>query len=414
MPVYAYKGVTDGGRATKGFVDADSDRTARQKLRRDGVFLTELTESAAAPKAAAGSGERPTASALWANASFRRVSGTDLAIATRQLATLLGAGIPLVESLGALTEQVENARLKSLLGIVRDRVNEGATLADALASAGPFNNLYVSMVRAGETGGALETVLDRLADYLEGQVRTRNKVVSILLYPAVMMMVAVSVVVVLVTIVLPQITQLLESLDRPLPIYTRVVIDMSEFLRSWWWAVGLALFAGVAGLRAFIATERGRHVWDGLLLRVPLMGKIFRQLAISRFTRTLATLLAGGIPIVRSLDISRHVAANTVIGDAVEQARNSITEGASISAPLRASGHFPPLVTHMVDVGERSGDLQGMLAKVADTYEEQVENTVTRITALLEPFLILIMVGVVLVIMLSTLMPLLELTSSIQ
>ena len=412
MPVYSYRGVTEGGRATKGFVDADTDRTARQKLRRDGVFLTELLESTTAARPTR-SGSRAS-SASKRTALFSRVSGTDLALATRQLATLLGAGIPLVESLGALTEQIENTRLKSVVGIVRDRVNEGASLADAMASAGPFNNLYVSMVRAGETGGALETVLDRLADYLEGQVRTANKVISILLYPAVMMMVAVGVVVVLVTIVLPQITQLLESLDRELPIYTRIVIDLSDFLRSWWWAVGLGLVGAVMGLRAFIATERGRYRWDGFLLKIPLVGKIVRQLAISRFTRTLATLLAGGIPIVRSLDISRHVAANAVIGEAVEEARTSITGGASIAAPLRASGHFPPLVTHMVDVGERSGDLAGMLSKVADTYEEQVENTVTRITALLEPFLILVMVGVVMVIMLSTIMPLLDLTSSIQ
>ncbi|MCP3985945.1 MAG: type II secretion system inner membrane protein GspF [bacterium] len=412
MPVYQFKGVIEGGRATKGFVDADSDRTARQKLRRDGVFLTELLESsgAASPsRRSSGTGMAKRMPTL-----FSRVSGTDLALATRQLATLLAAGIPLVESLGALTEQIESARLKSVFGIVRDRVNEGASLADAMASVGPFNNLFVSMVRAGETGGALETVLDRLADYLEGQVRTTNKVISILLYPAVMMMVAVGVVVVLVTIVLPQITQLLESLDRELPIYTRIVIDFSDFLRNWWWAVLLGLLATGTGLRRFIASERGRFKWDGFLLRVPLVGKIVRQLAISRFTRTLATLLAGGIPIVRSLDISRHVAANAVIGEAVEEARTSITGGASIAGPLRASGQFPPLVTHMVDVGERSGDLAGMLSKVADTYEEQVENTVTRITALLEPFLILVMVGVVMVIMLSTIMPLLDLTSSIQ
>lgn len=411
MPVYAYKGVTDSGRATKGFVDADSDRTARQKLRRDGVYLTELLESAGAATPAR---QRTRSRAATSFQLFQRVSGTDMAIATRQLATLLGAGIPLVESLSALTEQVESARLKSVLGGVRDRVNEGATLADALAAAGPFNNLYVSMVRAGETGGALETVLQRLADYLEGQVRTRNKVVSILLYPAVMMLVSIGVAMVLVTIVLPQITQLLESLDRPLPIYTRAVIGLSDFLRTWWWALGLALVGGSLGFRAILETEKGRHTWDGFVLKLPILGKVFRQLAVSRFTRTLSTLLAGGIPIVRALDISQHVAANSVIGEAVEQARESITEGATISRPLRASGQFPPLVTHMVDVGERSGELESMLGKVADTYEEQVENSVTRMTALLEPILIMLMVGVVLVITLSTMMPLLELTSSIQ
>lgn len=411
MPVYSYRGMTATGSATRGFVDADSDRTARAKLRRDGVYLTELLESSGKAASVQGTGAKRFSFSLD---SIRGLSATDLAIATRQLATLLGAGIPLVESLGALTEQVENARLKTLIARVRDRVNEGATLADALADAGAFSELYVSMVRAGEAGGALEPVLQRLADYLESQVRTRNRVVSILMYPALMLGVAGLVVVALVTIVLPQITELLESLDKPLPIYTIAVIEGSEILANWWWAfliVGALIFAG---LQAAGRTERGRYTLDGLKLRVPIFGKLLRVLAISRFTRTLSTLLAGGIPIVRSLDIARHVAGNAVLGEAIDAARDAIVEGASISAPLRASGQFPPLVTHMVDVGERTGALEAMLGKVADTYDEQVENAVTRMTALLEPALILLMVGIVIVIILATLVPVLELTTSIE
>ena len=216
MPVYSYKGVNNAGRATRGFVDADSDRSARQKLRREGLYLTELVES---------TGSAPTkteeSSSRFSFSFTRRIPAGDLAIATRQLATLLGAGIPLVESLGALTEQVEHARLKSVIAKVRDRVNEGATLADALARAGPFSELYVSMVRAGEAGGALEQVLRRLSDYLESQERTRNRVISIMLYPMMMIGFAVLVVIALVTVVLPQITTLLESLKMPLPWYTR-------------------------------------------------------------------------------------------------------------------------------------------------------------------------------------------------
>lgn len=346
--------------------------------------------------------------------ALRPVSGMDLAIATRQLATLLGAGVPLVEALGALTDQVENARLKSVVARVRDRVNEGASLADAMAQAGPFSDLYVSMVRAGESGGALEQVLARLADYLESQVRTRSRVISIMLYPALMFLLAIGVVVALVTVVLPQITQLLVSLDRPLPFYTRAVIGGSAFVRQWGWLLLLVGVAAVFAVRSTGRTPAGRRRLDAVKIRIPIFGRVIRLLAISRFTRTLSTLLAGGIPIVRSLDIARHVTANAVLGDAVDRAKDSITEGSSIAAPLRASGHFPPLVTHMVDVGERSGQLEAMLAKVADTYEEQVENAVTRLTALLEPVLILLMVGIVLVIMLSTLVPLLELTSAIQ
>lgn len=409
MPVYAYKGVTDTGKSTRGYVDAESDRSARAKLRREGVFLTELLRSeggARSPREP----ERRRLNLEWA----RPISGTDLAIATRQLATLIGAGVPLVEALGALTQQVEGARLKAVIGRVRDRVNEGAALADAMTDAGPFGDLYVGMVRAGEAGGALEQVLGRLADYLESQVRTRNKVISILIYPILMFLVAVGVVVLLVTVVLPQITQLLESLDRPLPFYTVAIIESSNFIRDFWWALLAAAVLVAVVLRSLTRTERGREVFDGLKLRMPIFGKIVRQLAISRFSRTLSTLLAGGIPIVRALDISKHVANNVVIGQALERARDSITEGASISAPLRASGQFPPLVTHMVDVGERSGELEAMLAKVAETYDEQIENSVTRLTALLEPALILVMVGLVVAIILSTLVPLLELTSAIR
>lgn len=407
MPVYAYKGMSAGGRTTSGFVDADSARAARSKLRQDGIFPTWLSEGqAAAPRRGAGLRiELP---------SFRRVSTMDLALTTRQLATLIGAGVQLVEALGALSRQVDNPRLKGILGEVRDRVNEGSTLADALAAAGPFSELYVGLVRAGEAGGALEVVLDRLASYLESQVRLRNKVVSILVYPLVMLGFACVVVAALVTVVLPQITELLVSLNQPLPIYTRAIIGLADFATDWWWALALAGVGGILGLRALIATERGRAAFDRFQLSLPVFGKVVRQIAISRFTRTLATLLAGGIPIVRALDISKEVAANSVLGRAIDRAKESITEGQSVAGPLAQSGEFPPLVTHMIDVGERSGQLEPMLEKVAETYDEQVETTVTRLTSLLEPFLILFMVGIVLVIISAVLVPLLDITSSLN
>ncbi len=410
MPVYAYKGMTSAGRATRGFVDAESARAARARLRREGVFPTELREGHA--------GEATEAEAANSRAlrlpTFRRVSGMDMALATRQLSTLVGAGIPLVEALGALAQQVEGARLKGILGLVRDRVNEGASLADALAAAGPFSDLYVSMVRAGEAGGALEQVLDRLADYLESQVRLRNKVSSILIYPSVMFVFAMLVVVALVTVVLPQITELLASLNQELPWYTTLIIDGSAVVRGWWWAIVLVLAGLAAGLRAVLRTDAGRERWDRLKLKLPVLGKVVRMLAISRLTRTLSTLLAGGIPIVKSLDIARHVANNVLIGRAIEAASESITGGASLAKPLRASGEFPPLVTHMIEVGEQSGELEAMLAKVAENYDEQVETTMTRLTALLEPLLILLMVGMVVVIIFATLVPLLQVTSSLK
>jgi len=411
LPVYAYKGVTAEGRAARGHLDAESSRSARAKLRRDGIFVTDFSEAAPDALPAAEGASRWNVSL---RNPFQRISALDLALLTRQAATLIGAGIPLVDGLAALTEQVETPRLKSVLGQVRDRVNEGASLADALAQSGAFSDLYVGMIRAGEAGGALERVLERLADYLESQVRLRNKVGSILIYPLVMFGFAMLVVGVLVTVVLPQITELLVSLDQPLPFYTRWIIALSEFARSWWWAMGLAGIVSILALRAFVRTQRGREGWDRLRLRLPVVGRAVRLIAISRFTRTLATLLAGGLPITRALDAARDVANNTVLGRAIDRARESITEGQSVAQPLRASGEFPPLVTHMIEVGERSGELEAMLAKVADTYDEQVETTIARLTALLEPLLILLMVGIVIVIILATLVPLLNVTSSLS
>jgi len=408
VPVYAFKGVNAAGKSIHGLLDAESSRSARGKLRRDGVFLTELSEhrGVTSVKAAAGrSFQLP---------SLSRVPPLEIALTTRQAATLLSSGIPLVEALGALAEQTENVRLRGALGSARDRVNEGAHFADALAQTGVFPDLYVNMVRAGEAGGALETVLERLADYLESQVRLRNKVSSILIYPIVMFGFAMIVVGVLVTVVLPQITDLLASLHKELPFYTRWIIALSNFVKSWWWAVGLGAALFVFGLRVAAATERGREIFDTFKLRLPVLGRTVRIIAIARFARTLATLLAGGLPIVRSLDTAKHVANNTLLGRAIDAARESITEGASVAAPLRNSGEFPPMVTHMIGVGERSGQLEAMLSKIADTYEEQIETTVTRLTALLEPLLILLMVGIVVTIILATLVPLLQITSSLS
>jgi general secretion pathway protein F len=408
VPVYAYKGVDSSGRPTRSFVDAENQRAARARLRREGVYLTELVETDAQATRARRTSLRISFESL------RRVSPLEVALATRQLATLVGAGIPLVEALGALTEQVESERLKGVLGRVRDRVNEGSSLADAMAGAGAFTDLYVSLVRAGEAGGALDQVLVRLAEYLEGQVRLRNRVLSIVVYPCMMLGFATCVVGVLVTFVLPQITQLLESLNTPLPLLTRIVIGASEFVRGWWWALLAAAVIVLVGLRSAARTERGRIRLDAIKLRLPVFGRVVRLLAIARFTRTLSTLLAGGIPIVKSLEISKYVANNAIIGEAIDRARESLTEGAPLALPLRRSRQFPPLVTHMVDVGERSGELEAMLSKVADTYDEQVENTVSRLTALLEPLLILVMVGVVLVIIMAVLPPLLQITGSIR
>ena len=411
MPVYTYKGMTSAGKATKGSLTAESMASARARMRREGLFLTDISESKedeVARKADQGEGSR-------INLEFhlrRKIPMLENAIATRQLATLVNAGIPLVEALTALVQQIEHARLRSVLGSVRDKVNEGSSLADALEGTQQFDTLYVSMVRAGEAGGALGVVLERVADYMESTVSLTNKVTSIMVYPAVMLGFAGLVVTVLVTLVLPQITGLLESLGQELPWYTRFIIGLSDVMREYWWAILGGAVAFIAAFRSILATERGRTVYDRTILKIPILGRITRVVAIARFSRTLATLLNSGVGIVQALDISRHVAKNEVIADAIVQARQSVLEGATLAAPLRASGQFPPMVLTMIEVGERGGEVDTMLMRVADTYDEQVENSITRLTSLLEPLLILLMVGIVLVIILATLLPLLDITSS--
>jgi general secretion pathway protein F len=414
VPVYAYKGVTSAGKATRGQVSAENLRAARVKMRRDGIYLTEIDETSAQAAVQASADEGGRQFSLRMPISLgRRIPTLERAVATRQLATLVGAGIPLVESMGALVLQIEHAYLKAVMSQIRDRVNEGSSLADALQDSGEFDNLYVSMIRAGEASGTLDPVLVRIADYLEEQVRLSGKIGSILMYPAFMLAFTGLVVVALVTWVLPQITGLLESLDQDLPFYTEWVIGGSAFVRQWWWAIGIAGVGAWIAFRTAIRTDRGRAQYDRITLRLPVVGRIIRVVAIARFSRTLATLLDAGVGIVQSLDIARFVANNRVIADVIENARTSILEGSSLAAPLRASGEFPPMVTTMIEVGERSGELESMLDKVANTYDDQVESTVAKLTSLIEPLLILVMVGIVLVIILATLMPLLQITETL-
>ncbi len=416
MPVYAYKGTNQSGRSAKGTVSAESARAARAQLRGNGIFVTEIDE------AAGGDGGKSTVRGKAAprRSGFsmelrlpQRIPPLERAMATRQLATLVAAGVPLVEALSALVQQTEHRGLKSVFARVRDKVNEGSSLADALISTDKFDNLYVSMVRAGEASGALEAVLARVADYLEDQVRLNSRVMSILTYPIFMMLFAGVVVGVMVTFVLPQITELLLAQDLELPWYTVAVIGVSDFLRGYWWLVLIGMVAVAFAYRAIARTASGRHTLDRFWLGFPVIGRVIRYLAIARFTRTLGSLLASSVNIVQALGIARHVANNSVFEDAADTAKEAILEGAALAVPLRMSGQFPPLVTTMVEVGERSGDLEGMLIKVADTYEEQVETSVTRLTSLLEPILILLMVGVVGIIIMAVLMPMLQLTENV-
>lgn len=407
MPVYEYKGLIAGNRSTRGMVDADSPRAARTKLRAEGIFPTQLVEGRTRSVAS-------EALSRFRLPQLRRVPALDLSLFTNQLATLIGAGIPLVESLSALTEQVENTRLKTVIGRLRESVNHGSTLGDAMAEHPQvFSDLYQSMVRAGESAGALELVLTRLSKYIEGQMELSNKVISAMMYPLIMIGMSLVVMGVLLVKVIPTIAGLLEDLNQPLPLPTMVVISASKLVTDWWLPASVTLAATFLIWTRYIQTVRGRLAWDRLRLRLPVLGRVVRYVSISRFARTLATLLEGGLNIVAALDISKRVSANAVIGAAIDDAKAAITKGATIAGPLRQSGQFPPMVMHMVSVGEASGELSTMLAKVADTYDELVRNSLNRFTALMGPTLLILVALLVVMVILSTLLPLMNLTAAL-
>jgi general secretion pathway protein F len=405
MPVFEYRALNTAGKSVQGLREADSAKTLRATLRREGVFLTEVVGQKQADAAAA----REVNVRRWV---LGRISAEDLAIATRQLAVLVHAGIPLVESLTALVEQVDKEKLKRILGDVKQRVNEGSSLGDALA-AHPrvFGELYVNMIRAGEHSGALEIVLVRLADFTESQARLRAKILGTMAYPAAMMIIGSIVLGILFTVVIPKVTKLFQDTKATLPWMTRGLIAFTSFVTHWWWAIVLVAIAAVWGFLRWRATPDGRARWHRFVLTVPVAGRLARIIAIGRFARTLSTLLKSGVPLLVSMDIVKNVVGNVRLAEVIEQARDAIREGESIAAPLKRSGEFPPLVHHMVAIGERSGALEEMLANVASAYEAQVDTTVTALTSLLEPIMIVAMGGVVAFIVFSVLMPILQINT---
>lgn len=413
MPVYAYKGLNQGGGSVSGIIDADTPKGARQKLRRSGVFPTELNEEQRRGSVAA------SAAATFSNINlgqyFERVKPSDLALTTRQLATLVGAGLPLVDCLSALIEQVETARLKRILSHVREQVTEGGTLADALKQHPKiFNDLYISMVRAGEASGALDVVLLRLADYTENYSALRDKVQSALTYPILMAVVSSGILLFLLSYVVPKITKIFTEMKADLPAMTKILLAVSGFMQDYWWVfIAAAGFAFIA-VRLSLRTPAGRLRYDRYVLSVPYFGKLLKKVALARFARTLSTLLTSGIGLLQSLDIVKNVVNNTVLSQAIEDGRNSIREGQSIAPPLKKSGLFPSMLIHMIAVGEKSGELEQMLSKAADTYDNEVDAQIVSLTSIMQPVMTLLMGGVVLFIVLAILLPIFTLNELVR
>ncbi len=404
MPIFEYKALDAAGKIIKGSIDAETAKAAKQKLKKNELFPTEIREKSAAKSKSTG---RPSGGAL-----FSRLKIQDIALATRQLASLVRANIPLVDALKALIEQTEHEKLQVIFEEVRKDVNEGSSLAKALAKhPRAFNNVFINMVEAGETSGTLPLVLMKLADFQESQVRLKNKVTSALMYPVLMMIVAMLLLIGIFTFVIPKIVKVFESMNKPMPLQTRILIAISDFLTSYWYFLMAATVIGVVMFLRYINTSVGRRQWDGFLLRMPVMGPMFRMIAVARFSNSMSTLLTGGVPIVTAMNIVKNIVSNTLISEAITQARENVTEGQSIAEPLRRSKQFPPLVIHMIAIGEKTGELPQMLSNVSQTYEEQVSVKIEGLTSLLEPAMIIFMGLVVGGIVAAIFVPLLELNN---
>ena len=408
MPVYEYTALDRAGKNVAGIIDADSMVVARQKLRSSGKFPVQVKETTSKAKTEA-------SASLSSLSIFNRVTDEDIHALTRQLATLLGAGIPLVASLDALMEQTTNAPLKKIIAQIKESVNEGNSLTHSL-SLHPklFSNIYINMVRAGEASGSLDVVLERLAEFGEHQQALKSRFKAALVYPIFMAIIGTAVLFFLVSFVVPNITRVFTDMKQVLPLPTTILIWVSAFMRSFWWALLLAIVAFIIGIRKAIKTTKGQYMWDKMKLSMPVIGHLNRRIALARFGRTLGSLLQSSVPLITSLEIVRNIVNNVLIGDVIDEAMEDIQAGKSLNLALSRSKWFPPVFLQMVAVGEQSGDLEAMLNKVADAYEREVEVRIAGMTAMIEPIMILAMAVIIGFIVISILLPIFEMNQMIS
>lgn len=403
MPVFEYKGLNKAGKSVKNTIDADNIKTARARLKKDGVYVTEILDKSKA-MAAKSRGKKSTGG---------KVSIQDLANLTRQLSTLLKANIPLVDSLIAVADQMENPVLRDTINDVKNQVNEGSTLNKAMAKyPNVFSNIYITMCEAGEATGTLDIILVRLAEFTEAQNELMAKVRSAILYPIIMTVFLLGMLSVIFIFVVPKMTAIFESAEMELPWYTELVIAMSGFFVEWWFLiVGLVIVAYTL-FRNWKSTPSGSRRWDQIVLKLPLVGRLSRMIAVSRFARTLSTLLAGGVAMLQAMDIVRNVVGNAVLAEAIDEARNNIREGESIAAPLKRSGQFFPIVIHMIAIGEKTGDLEQMLTQVSNSFDFQVDTEIEGLTSALGPLLIVIMGVLIGSIVFAIMVPIFEMSQA--
>jgi general secretion pathway protein F len=404
MPIYRYKAYHPQGGIRKGEIEAESRRILIERLNREQYIPLEIEEIKTS------SSRHPILSL------FRgRISARDTALFTRQLATLLRAGLPLVEALSATVEQAEESALKAVILGVRDRVNEGTAFHEALkAYPQAFSDLYINMVRAGEASGTLEIVMDRLSDFLERQLELKNQILSTMAYPVIMIFAMIGVVSVLFVYVIPKIVQVFEHTGTALPLPTRILIFLATTMREHGIILLLLMFAGGWSFRKLVRTPRGRAFWDRLVIRLPVLGPVIRHIIYSRFSRTLATLLASGVSLPTSLEILRALVGNTVYAQAIAFVEERVISGSGLSEPLKSVGIFPTTLVRMVRAGEASGELELMLQKIADAFDREVSLRINVFMRLLEPLMIILLGGLVFFIMASILIPMFKINQLVR
>jgi type IV pilus assembly protein PilC len=400
MAMFAYQGRSAAG-VQRGEIEAADRMSAVGELRRRSILVTQISEKSATGKAQVRIGSK--------------VKDKDLAIYTRQFSTMIDAGLPLVHCLNILAEQSESKNLRAVTSSVARNVEQGGTLADSLRKhPRTFDDLFTNMVEVGETGGILDIVLQRLSVYIEKAAALKRKVKGALVYPASILSVAFLVIVFMLTFVIPAFAAMFKDLGAELPMPTRIVIWLSDFVRSYILIIAAALVGCVFAFRAYYRTENGKSIIDALLLKVPIFGTIFRKVAVARLTRTLGTLVQSGVPILEGLRITATTAGNKVVEKAVLQCRVSVTEGKTLADPLKASGVFPPMVTQMISVGEQTGALDSMLSKIADFYDDEVDTAVNTLMSLLEPIMIVLLGGVVGGLVVAMYLPIFKLVTLIK
>ncbi|MDX9817280.1 MAG: type II secretion system inner membrane protein GspF [Desulfococcus multivorans] len=408
MPVYEYTALNIKGKTISGIVDAESVQSARHKLRGSRIYPVSIKETH----------EIPVEKASWFSGlsrSFVRVKPSEICMMTRQLSTLVGAGFPLVSALDTLIPYTKSQGFKRVLAQIKDAIVEGNSFAAALSTySGIFSPVYITMVRAGESSGTLEIVLDRLADITEKQQALNSRIKSALAYPILMAVIGVLVLFFLLTFIVPSIASIFSDMGKTLPAPTQVLIAISKFCTAYWWVIGALVLGTVAAILRIKKTEKGRYHWDRILLNMPAFGILLKKMAVARFARTMGSLLENGVTMLAALGIVQNIVGNVLLSQAISSSAEEVGKGQGLGASLAATSLFPGLSVQMIMVGEQSGELENMLNKVADVYENEVEATVMSLTALLEPVMILFMAVIVGFIVLSICLPIFEMNELIR